>query len=87
MDQRARIIANREIFIRPNLSNGDISIDISDHNLASKLFVSDIVGNIFHSLDNPQQNQRIGLAKAGIYLITVIYNDGHTQTEKILVVE
>ena len=61
--------------------------NISDYKAASELYISDIVGNIYLQQENPEQSQKIRLEHSGIYIITVTYNDGERQTEKILVVE
>ena len=87
LEQRVRIETNRKILISPNPSQGDITINISDHEAASELYISDIVGNIYLQQENPVQSQKIRLEHSGVYIITVTYYDGQRQTEKILVVE
>jgi hypothetical protein len=87
LEQRNRTETNRKILISPNPSEGDITINISDHEAASELYITDIVGNVYLKQEKTEQSQRIRLEHPGVYIVTVTYNNGQRQTEKILVVE
>ena len=78
---------HREVSIRPNPSHGNIIVDIGDYKMTSQLYVTDIVGNTHHVIDNPEHSHRLQLPSSGVYLITIKYNDGFIVTEKILVVD